>query len=107
MNIRTKVLTVRCCGAEIVIVLIARIWRVSGPSYSAQGGYGSLFHFMGEAKQQIEAGLIDAAVIACGNFILSKRSLLVLRGMGLMADDGECRAFDENGKSTFRFISIL
>ncbi|XP_072160819.1 fatty acid synthase [Bemisia tabaci] len=69
---------------------------LQGPSYSAQGGYGSLCHFMGEAKLQIEAGLIDAAVIACGNFILSKRSLIVLRDMGLMADDGECRAFDEN-----------
>ncbi|CAH0395941.1 unnamed protein product [Bemisia tabaci] len=70
--------------------------NLKGPSFTALGGYGQTFHFIDEARAQLEEGEIDAAVIVTANYILSPRSLAILHGMGLAANDGKCSSFDQN-----------
>ncbi|CAH0395943.1 unnamed protein product [Bemisia tabaci] len=69
---------------------------LKGPSFSGLGGYGQTFHFINEARAQLEEGLIDAALVVTANFILSPRSVIVAQGMGLAAEDGKCNAFDQS-----------
>lgn len=84
-------------------ILVLDIWAIGvltflGPSFSGLGSYGQTFHFMDEARAQLEEGLIDAALVVTANFILSPRSAIIAQGMGLAAEDGKCNAFDQSGK---------
>nr|XP_018896779.1 PREDICTED: fatty acid synthase-like [Bemisia tabaci] len=69
-----------------------------GPSYTLQGGNGSLYHLIGHAKKQMEQGRIPAAVVVCANFIMTARALCNLDEMGFAAMDGKCRSFDEKAQ---------
>lgn len=70
---------------------------ILGPSYAFQGGCGSIFHYFDYAKRQLEERTIDAAIVVCGNCIMSDCFLAVLSGMGLSASDGKCCSFDDKG----------
>nr|XP_018896769.1 PREDICTED: fatty acid synthase-like [Bemisia tabaci] len=69
--------------------------NLNGPSYAFQGGCGSIFHYFDYAKRQLEERTIDAAIVVCGNCIMSDCFLAVLSGMGLSASDGKCCSFDD------------
>lgn len=77
------------------------VFKILGPSYTLQGGNGSLYHLIGHAKKQMEQGRIPAAVVVCANFIMTARALCNLDEMGFAAKDGKCRSFDEKGTTTY------
>ncbi|XP_072160822.1 fatty acid synthase [Bemisia tabaci] len=72
--------------------------NLHGPSCTLAGGWGTFFHLIEKAKEEIQRGYIEAAVVVCANHIMTQ---------GYARSDGCVAVFLQKEEDAFRNWATL
>ena len=90
------------CARAMFANRISFTFDFKGPSFATDTACSSSLFAMAQAFEDIKSGRCDAAVVAGVGLILKPTMSLQFRRLGMLSDDGMCKAFDESGKGYVR-----
>lgn len=73
-----------------------------GPSSTTDTACSSSLYAMEQAFEDMRSGKCDSAIVGGCNLILNPALSLQFKQLGLLSDDGMCKAFDESGNGYVR-----
>ncbi|XP_043288036.1 fatty acid synthase [Venturia canescens] len=95
-----------CCRAMFPNRL-SYTFDLKGPSFAVDTACSSSLYAMHQAILAIRTGECDAAIVGGSNLILKPTSSLQFHRLGMLSQDGECKAFDASGNGYVRSEAIV
>ncbi|GAB0091808.1 Fatty acid synthase [Sergentomyia squamirostris] len=90
------------CARAMFANRLSFAFDFNGPSFAVDTACSSSMYGMAQAFQDMRAGRCDAAIVAGVNINLQPTMSLQFHKLGMLSQDGACKAFDEKGAGYVR-----
>lgn len=90
------------CAKAMFANRISFTFDLKGPSYAIDTACSSSLFALKNAFEDIKSGTCDSAIVAGVSLILKPEMSLQFKRLGMLSDEGKCKAFDESGAGYVR-----